>query len=164
MGVLFCPAGPASGMSSLHALVSLAAALNNADADGRIVVDPAGQTLKFVLLKAAAHFVKARTCAGPDYRYHCHRNALHIAVKATTMCHLRTGCVCSACSGAGIGHTGARLLPAAAAVPWVAPAAAVPLQLWACGEQGPLYLPCSQMCSFQKHRPAAKIAEYRRCR
>lgn len=50
-------------MSCLHALVSMAAALNNADADGRVVVDPAGQTLKFVLLNAAAHFMKACTSA-----------------------------------------------------------------------------------------------------
>ena len=46
-------------MSSLHALVGLAAALTNADADGRVVVDAAAQTVKFVLLNAAAHFGKA---------------------------------------------------------------------------------------------------------
>lgn len=45
-------------MSSLHALVGLAAALTNADADGRVVVDAAAQTVKFVLLNAAAHFGK----------------------------------------------------------------------------------------------------------
>ena len=45
-------------MSSLHALVGLASALNNADADGRIIVDAAAKTLKFVLLNAGAHFVK----------------------------------------------------------------------------------------------------------
>ncbi len=45
-------------MSSLHALVGLASALNNADADGRIIVDTAAKTLKFVLLNAGAHFVK----------------------------------------------------------------------------------------------------------
>ena len=45
-------------MASMHALVSLASALNNADADGRIVVDTAGGTLKFLLLNAAAHFAK----------------------------------------------------------------------------------------------------------
>ena len=45
-------------MSALHALVGLASALNNADADGRIIVDTAATTLKFVLLNAGAHFVK----------------------------------------------------------------------------------------------------------
>ena len=42
----------------MHALVSLASALNNADADGRIVIDAAGGSLKFLLLNAAAHFAK----------------------------------------------------------------------------------------------------------
>ena len=36
----------------------MAAALNNADADGRIIVDPSGPSLKFILLNAAAHFAK----------------------------------------------------------------------------------------------------------
>lgn len=45
-------------MSSLHALVGLAAALTHADADGRVVIDDAAQTVKFVLLNAAAHFGK----------------------------------------------------------------------------------------------------------
>lgn len=50
-------------MSALHALVALMAALTNADADGRVVVDAAARTVKFVLLNAAAHFGKARsTC------------------------------------------------------------------------------------------------------
>ena len=47
-----------SGLASMHALVSLASALNNTDADGRVVVDAAGGTLKFLLLNAAAHFTK----------------------------------------------------------------------------------------------------------
>ena len=50
-------------MSSLHALVGLAAALTNADADGRVVLDAAAQTVKFVLLNAAAHFGKVGPCA-----------------------------------------------------------------------------------------------------
>ncbi len=45
-------------MASMHALVSLASALNNADADGRVVIDAAGGSLKFLLLNAAAHFAK----------------------------------------------------------------------------------------------------------
>ncbi len=45
-------------MASMHALVSLASALNNADADGRVVIDVAGGSLKFLLLNAAAHFAK----------------------------------------------------------------------------------------------------------
>lgn len=45
-------------MSCLHALVAIAAALNNADADGRILVDAHAQSIKFVLLNGAAHFVK----------------------------------------------------------------------------------------------------------
>lgn len=49
-----------SGIASMHALVSLASALNNADADGRVVIDVAGGTLKFLLLNAAAHFAKVR--------------------------------------------------------------------------------------------------------
>ncbi|BDA42655.1 ATP-dependent DNA helicase DDX11 [Coccomyxa sp. Obi] len=52
-----------SGMSALHALVGLASALNNADADGRIIVDAAAKTLKFVLLNAGAHFVKVLASA-----------------------------------------------------------------------------------------------------
>jgi hypothetical protein len=44
----------------MHALVSLASALNNADADGRVIIDAAGGTLKFLLLNAAAHFSKVR--------------------------------------------------------------------------------------------------------
>lgn len=45
-------------MSSLHALIGLASALNNADCDGRIIVDTAALTIKFILLNAAAHFAK----------------------------------------------------------------------------------------------------------
>ncbi len=48
-------------MSSLHALVGLASALNNADADGRMIVDATAKTLKFVLLNAGAHFVKVES-------------------------------------------------------------------------------------------------------
>ncbi len=47
-----------SGISSLHALIGLASALNNADADGRIIVDAAALTIKFILLNAGAHFAK----------------------------------------------------------------------------------------------------------
>ena len=54
---VLCLAG--SQMSALHALVAFMAALNNADADGRIILDPAAGTLKFLLLNAAAHFSKA---------------------------------------------------------------------------------------------------------
>lgn len=50
-------------MSALHALVGLAAALTNADSDGRVVVDTAARTVKFVLLNAAALFGKARSSA-----------------------------------------------------------------------------------------------------
>lgn len=59
IGLMNCH-GAGSGMSALHDLVSLAAALNNADADGRMVVDKSEGSIKFVLLNAAAHFVKAR--------------------------------------------------------------------------------------------------------
>ena len=34
------------------------AGLNNADADGRVVLDSGARVLKFVLLNAAAHFSK----------------------------------------------------------------------------------------------------------
>ncbi|KAK9816819.1 hypothetical protein WJX72_005361 [[Myrmecia] bisecta] len=51
------------GISALHALVSFIAALTNADADGRVVVDAGGGTLKFVLLNAAAHFCKVVSAA-----------------------------------------------------------------------------------------------------
>lgn len=47
-------------MSDLHALTGFMAALNNADADGRILVNSQAGTLKFVLLNAAAHFAKVR--------------------------------------------------------------------------------------------------------
>ena len=49
-----------SQMSALHALVGFMASLTNADADGRILLDPAAGTLKFLLLNAAAHFSKVR--------------------------------------------------------------------------------------------------------
>ena len=55
---LMCRASAGSGMASMHALVSFASALNNADADGRVIVDAPGGTLKFLLLNAAAHFAK----------------------------------------------------------------------------------------------------------
>ena len=42
----------------MHALVALASALNNTDADGRVVIDTVTGTLKFLLLNAAAHFTK----------------------------------------------------------------------------------------------------------
>lgn len=45
-------------MNALHALVGFMAGLNNADADGRILLDPAASTLKFLLLNAAAQFSK----------------------------------------------------------------------------------------------------------
>jgi len=51
------------GMSALHALVGLAAALTSADSDGRVVVDAAAHTVKFVLLNAAALFGKVRSPA-----------------------------------------------------------------------------------------------------
>lgn len=57
--------GAGSGMASMHALVSLASALNNADADGRIIIDVGGGTLKFLLLNAAAHFSKVCQGQGP---------------------------------------------------------------------------------------------------
>ena len=57
-------AAAGGGMSALLALVALMAAHTNADADGRVVVDAAARTVKFVLLNAAAHFGKARYPAG----------------------------------------------------------------------------------------------------
>lgn len=47
-------------MSALHALVGFLHVLTNADVDGRIIVDAASGSLKFVLLNAAAHFTKVR--------------------------------------------------------------------------------------------------------
>ena len=47
---------------ALHALVGFLGALTNADADGRIILDPTAATAKFVLLNAAAHFRKV--CLG----------------------------------------------------------------------------------------------------
>lgn len=46
--------------ADLHALVGFMAALTNADADGRILLDYQAVSLKFVLLNAAAHFAKVR--------------------------------------------------------------------------------------------------------
>jgi uncharacterized protein involved in response to NO len=48
-------------MGALHALVGFLAALTNADADGRIILDPPAAAAKFVLLNAAAHFRKVRS-------------------------------------------------------------------------------------------------------
>ena len=66
-------------MSSLHALVGLAAALTNADTDGRVVVDAAAQTVKFVLLNAAAHFGKVGAYA----------HAVSALSKAGNLCYMR---------------------------------------------------------------------------
>ena len=52
--------GAGERMSALHALAAFLAALTNADADGRVIVDGAAGTLRFVLLNAAAHFSEAR--------------------------------------------------------------------------------------------------------
>ena len=51
--------GGGERMSALHAVAALLAALTTADADGRVIVDGAAGTLRFVLLNAAAHFAKA---------------------------------------------------------------------------------------------------------
>ena len=51
--------GGGERMSALHAVAALLAALTSADADGRVIVDGAAKTLRFVLLNAAAHFAKA---------------------------------------------------------------------------------------------------------
>ena len=56
--------GGGERMSALHALAAFLAALTNADADGRVIVDGTAGTLRFVLLNAAAHFSKA--CARPN--------------------------------------------------------------------------------------------------
>ena len=48
-------------MSALHSLVGFMNVLTNDDEDGRIIVDLAAGSLKFVLLNAAAHFSKVRT-------------------------------------------------------------------------------------------------------
>ena len=58
-------------MSCLHALVAVAAALNNADADGRILLDAHAQSIRFVLLNAATHFVKASGLRWLDSTGHC---------------------------------------------------------------------------------------------
>lgn len=47
-----------SGRGSLQALVSFLRSLKNPDTDGRIIIDPAASTCKFILLNAAAHFGK----------------------------------------------------------------------------------------------------------
>ena len=70
--------GESSGgerMPALHALAAFLAALTNADADGRVIVDGAAGTLRFVLLNAAAHFSKARCWRRGDtalYAANCH--------------------------------------------------------------------------------------------
>ena len=58
---LLCRAVEGGGerMTALHAVAALLAALTNADADGRVIVDNAAGTLRFILLNAAAHFKKA---------------------------------------------------------------------------------------------------------
>ena len=53
-------------MSALHALAAFLTALTNANVDGRVIVDAAAGTLRFVLLNAAAHFTKASTRGGHD--------------------------------------------------------------------------------------------------
>jgi hypothetical protein len=53
-------AAPEGSTGALHALASLLRCLTSADADGRVVVDPAAGRLKFLLLDAAAHFGQAR--------------------------------------------------------------------------------------------------------
>ena len=47
-------------MVALHGLVGFLSVLTNADADGRIIWDPAARSAKFVLLNAAAHFRNVR--------------------------------------------------------------------------------------------------------
>ena len=57
--ILSCAGGSGGErMSALHAMAAFLAALTNADADGRVIVDDAAGTLRFVLLNAAAHFSK----------------------------------------------------------------------------------------------------------
>ena len=51
--------------ADLHALVGFMAALTNADADGRILVDYQAANLKFVLLNAAAHFAQVSSATIP---------------------------------------------------------------------------------------------------
>ena len=74
-------AAGASGMSCLHALVAIAAALNNADADGRILVDAHAQSIRFVLLNGAAHFVKVGFFA-------CLCTACHCIAPLTLLVHV----------------------------------------------------------------------------
>lgn len=52
-------------MGALHGLVGFLAALTNADADGRIILDPPAGAATFVLLSAAAHFCKV-TLRNPE--------------------------------------------------------------------------------------------------
>ncbi len=61
-------------MSALHALVGLAAALTNADSDGRVVIDAAAHTAKFVLLNAAALFGKVHSPAQSQGRMRTNSN------------------------------------------------------------------------------------------
>ena len=49
------------GSAPLQALNSFCGALSNPDADGRIVIDRGGQSLKFILLHAAQHFAKVES-------------------------------------------------------------------------------------------------------
>jgi chromosome transmission fidelity protein 1 len=53
--------GGATG--ALFSLLAFLQALTNDDADGRVVADPAGRTLRFVLLNAAAYFGKVVSAA-----------------------------------------------------------------------------------------------------
>lgn len=49
-------AGDGSTTGALHAMISFLQALTNEDADGRVIIDPGSNTVKYVLLNAAAHF------------------------------------------------------------------------------------------------------------
>jgi len=54
---------PEGATGALHALLSFLQALTNDDADGRVIVDPEGAVIKFVLLNAAAQFAKVASSA-----------------------------------------------------------------------------------------------------
>ena len=58
-------------------MAALLAALTNADMDGRVIVDGAAGTLRFVLLNAAAHFTKASLdrSLSSDSSWRRHQNA-----------------------------------------------------------------------------------------
>lgn len=49
---------PIGNTGALHSVISFIQALNNEDADGRVILDRSSRALKFVLLNAAAHFSK----------------------------------------------------------------------------------------------------------